>query len=81
MADLLSSVFCYLSSETDLVAQPVEHLTFNQGAAGSNPAGVTTLRERSSVKAFADDPALFKSYRNATVTRVLDKIGLSIEKI
>lgn len=25
----------------DLVAQPVEHLTFNQVAAGSNPAGVT----------------------------------------
>gem|GEM_PF-3357327 len=25
----------------DLVAQSVEHLTFNQVAAGSNPAGVT----------------------------------------
>ena len=23
------------------VAQPVEHLTFNQGVAGSNPAGLT----------------------------------------
>ena len=25
------------------VAQPVEHLTFNQGVAGSNPAGLTTF--------------------------------------
>jgi hypothetical protein len=24
------------------IAQPVEHLTFNQGVAGSNPAGLTT---------------------------------------
>ncbi len=27
----------------DLVAQPVEHLTFNQGVMGSNPIEVTTL--------------------------------------
>ena len=26
------------------VAQPVEHLTFNQGVAGSNPAGLTILK-------------------------------------
>jgi hypothetical protein len=26
----------------DLVAQPVEHLTFNQGVMGSNPIEITT---------------------------------------
>ena len=31
-----------LSPECDLVAQSVEHLTFNQGVASSNLAGVTT---------------------------------------
>ena len=29
------------------VAQPVEHLTFNQGVSGSNPDGLTILFRRS----------------------------------
>ncbi len=31
--------------DKDLLAQPVEHLTFNQGAAGSNPARVSIKGE------------------------------------
>jgi hypothetical protein len=31
------------NSENDSVAQPVEHLTFNQRVVGSNPARVTKL--------------------------------------
>ena len=31
------------------VAQPVEHLTFNQGVAGSNPAGLTTLGRNNAI--------------------------------
>ena len=34
----------------DLVAQPVEHNTFNVGVAGSNPAGVTKFIEITSGK-------------------------------
>ena len=40
-----------MSGPQEPVAQPVEHLTFNQGVAGSNPAGLT--RERSVQEAAA----------------------------
>ena len=34
--------FAYLANTDDLVAQLVEHNTFNVGALGSSPSGITT---------------------------------------
>ena len=37
----LKSLFRFILSFNDLVAQLVEHRTFNAGVAGSNPSGIT----------------------------------------
>ena len=36
--------FCTPKNEVDLVAQLVEHNTFNVGALGSSPSGITEKR-------------------------------------
>jgi hypothetical protein len=42
--EIIKNLFKFVVFEKgDPVAQPVEHLTFNQGAAGSNPAGITII--------------------------------------
>ena len=35
--------------EYDSLAQPVEHLTFNQGATGSNPVRVTNSKSHKTI--------------------------------
>ncbi len=42
----------------DLVAQSVEHLTFNQGVAGSNPAEVTSKLKRRTLMTAPTAPQL-----------------------
>jgi DNA ligase-1 len=38
----------------DLIAQLVEHLTFNQGVLGSNPSGITKLKNMKRLRQFVD---------------------------
>ena len=40
----------YYPCQYDSLAQPVEHLTFNQGVPGSNPGWITKKPKRSSIR-------------------------------
>jgi hypothetical protein len=51
-APMLTLIFALPNLTVDLVAQLVEHNTFNVGALGSSPSGITIVSKARRVRAF-----------------------------